>query len=250
MKRLAWFIFKSPQRKLVGYKTWWVDILGCFERLINQIKSPFAPLKEVTICTGLYNRSENYLSVLLPSLLKIKHPEKVVLSVFDCGSNDTNDLESEIKKIWKGKLVFNAEQIPFSRSVAFNRAIMQSYSKLIFVCDADVSVPANLVKKCNINTSKHLAWFPVCFWLNEGKNECQPENGKFFSEGTGLFACQKSQLGVTGMYDENITDWGKEDWDLFFRFYTNKIMPLRTREKTLLHFWHPSQKPVGFKSLF
>lgn len=235
---------------MLGYKTWFIDIRGCVEWLFNQIKIQFVPLKEVTICTGLFNRSLSFQKHLLASLQSINYPEKVTLSVFDCKSTDVEALESEIRKTWKGKLIFRAEKVNFSRSYAFNQAIYMAQTELLFICDADVSVPVDLVKKCNRNVSKHLAWFPVCFWLKEGKSTFASENGTFFTEGTGLFACSKKQISKTGAYDQNFTTWGKEDWDIFFRFYKNGIMPFRTRENELLHHWHESQKPTDFTPLF
>jgi hypothetical protein len=55
---------------------------------------------------------------------------------------------------------------------------------------------------------------------------------------------------ATGVLDEKYSSWGKEDWDLFFRFYKAGIMPLRTRVKGLYHHWHTPSRPADFKKMF
>ncbi len=234
-------MFKSPQRKWVGWGSLWVDFTGWVSRKTNKKNH-----EVVWICVGNFNRSHSLLNNLIASVSKINHPEKIGFSIFDCGSTDAADLKMEIEKIWKGGLVFNQEKVHFSRSSAFNAAIKQAPGELIFVCDADIQLPPNFLDEIYRNVSTNSVWFPICQWqLEDGKAQW-----RWFTEGTGIFAATKKQLQKTGVYNLEFTTWGKEDWDLFFRFYQAGIVPHRTKCIGLYHVWHPSSKPDGFVKLF
>jgi glycosyltransferase involved in cell wall biosynthesis len=248
-KRIPWLLFKSPQRE-TGFITIWIDFTGLVSLVIRSCYFIlFKPeLKSVSICTGLKNRSSNYIDIFLESLLKLDHPEHIELSVFDCGSDDIEDLKASIMKKWKGKLVFSAMNIEFSRSFAFNRAVEQSNGPLIFICDADISLPEKLVERCNRYVFAKNVWFPVCFYLHPGKNNSyNTEAGKWNPGGKGMFASKKSDFLKLGMFDESIKKWGGEDWDLWFRFYENGFFPYRNRQKWLFHHYHKSLKPDDFE---
>ncbi|MBU6325492.1 MAG: hypothetical protein KJS92_08385 [Bacteroidetes bacterium] len=248
LKRLAWFLFKSPQRKLVGWSSLFTDVRGICNLLWNCLGFRHKHTQEIWVCTGLLNRSQHYLDVLLPSLMEArKHGARIALSIADCGSTDNPDLEAAIKAKWDGTLVFSSVQEPFARSRCFNRAIRQARGELLFICDADMSVPASLDKLLQRYVGTYLAWAPVCRKML-GPN---PGDGwKYQSEGTGILACNRKHLERSGMLDERITTWGGEDWDLFFRLYRAGIMPLRTRCRNLVHHYHPSLKPADFKPVF
>jgi glycosyltransferase involved in cell wall biosynthesis len=244
LKRLAWFIFKAPQRRMVGWATLLTDIKGLFSVSVQAFRKKE---KEVIwVCTGNKNRSKALLENLVSSLAKCKNAERLALSVADCESTDIADLETEIRKIWKGKLVFSSWDYEFHRSSCFNRALKQAKGNVVFVCDADISVPVNIVDKIDRYVTADTAWFPVCQWQKNAGNR----KWKWFSAGTGIFASTWEQLLETGLYDETFLEWGKEDWDLFFRFYKAGIMPLRTRTKGLYHHWHPSSKPEDYTNMF
>jgi hypothetical protein len=242
IKRIGWFILKSPQRKKVGWQTLWTDLEG----LISVFLGLFTvPSKEVIwVCVGNKNRSEFLIKYLIKSLSECTNAQQLALSVADCGSTDIVNLELEIRKIWKGTLVFSSVNEEFQRSRAFNRAIAQG--DLVFVCDADLSVPKTLITSIRKHLTKHSAWFPICQWQEEPDRQ----NWKWFSAGTGIFAASQLQLSKVGKYSEVFVGWGKEDWDLFFRFYAAEIMPIRTRCRQLYHHWHPLSKPSDFENAF
>jgi predicted glycosyltransferase involved in capsule biosynthesis len=202
-------------------------------------------LRPITICTGLKDRSENYVQVMLESLKKAENSELISLSVFDCGSSDVPDLKQKIKDVWDGNLVFSSEKMDFTRSRSFNAAVSQAETDLVFICDADIEIPANIVKLVCRNTSKRVSWFPILWWLNEDN-----ATGSFFSGSTGMLSCYKSNFKAVGGYDESITSWGYEDWTLYFSFYRHRITAYRTKEKNMKHHWHKSLKPEGFKKMF
>jgi len=247
LKRLAWFIFKSPQRTQIGFSTLFTDLRGLLFQL-PRIMGLGVCRGKIAVCIGIYNRSEMLLGVLLPSLLKAdRDGHKFTLSVADCGSTDMAELEAEIRKLWKGQLVFSNVPEKFTRSRCFNRAVRQSDEERILICDADMELPQNLFDSVGRYTGTYSVWFPVCRFMLGPKPET---TWKWMSAGTGICAMYRRQFVRMGGLNEAITDWGGEDWDLFFRCYRYGIMPLRTREKSLVHHYHPSLKPGDFKPIF
>ena len=126
-------------------------------------------LQQVTICTGILNRSNNYLNYVIGSLQNARHKELIELSIFDCGSSDLPDFEQQVKQQWPGRVSFTTVQTNFSRSFTFNRAVEQASGKIIFLCDADMSIPEDIVEICNSLTGPKTAWFPIYFYLFKNK---------------------------------------------------------------------------------
>ncbi|MFY8021382.1 MAG: galactosyltransferase-related protein [Bacteroidia bacterium] len=238
-----WFLFKAPQRK-IGLYTIWLDIKGITHYLI-QTFNPTQELAPISICVGTKNRSKIFIRNFVRSLNNCKHPHLIELSVFDCDSNDVANFEELIRKEFQGKLIFKSENIPFSRAVAFNKAVLQSTNDLIFICDADFSIPKNIVSMVNKFTDSQQAWFPIVFYLYKNKPEFySPKNGEWMIwGGKGILACQKKDFLKIGMIDETFIGWGGEDEELWQRFYQNKFVIIRNRCKELLHHWHPSENP-------
>jgi hypothetical protein len=248
VKKIPWYIFKSPQRE-AGYKTIWVELRGLLFLFLRSIYFLLInpELKPVSICTGLKNRSSNYLDILIESIQKSDHPELIELSVFDCGSDDIEDLETEIRKKWNGKLLFSQQKIEFSRSHAFNRAVEQSSNAIIYISDADMSVPHDIVKICNKYVFLKNVWFPVCFHLKKDMQKgYDKENGEWYPVGKGMFASKKDDFIKIGRFDESFKQWGGEDWELWLRFYKCGFFPYRNRQNGLFHHYHPSLKPEKF----
>ena len=234
LKWLPWFLFKSPQRKAGILYSWFTELRGTLSRRGN------ASNRCISICTGIKNRTDNYLHFVLDSVLKMDHQELIELSIFDCGSEDVEKLKKEIGDKWKGKLVFHSEEHPFERSYSFNKAISQSTNELIFASDADMQLPANLVELCNKYVRKNTVWFPVCFHLYKDKPAViSNENGAWRYSGKGMFASTKSQFNKAGKYNEKYKSWGLEDEELWLGFYKKGIYPIRTKCRGLFHHYHP-----------
>lgn len=244
VKYPLWFVFKSPQRKL-GWYTLWLDI-GAYLKvyIINQLFKKKS-LEPISICVGIFNRSDVFLNHFIKSLVFCKHPHLIELSVFDFGSTDINDLKTEIEKTYKGKLVFKSQTGNFTRAVAFNNAVNQCSYKKVLICDADFSLPVDLVKLCNKYTPGKIVWFPIVFYLYKNKPEVfDMQNGEWMIwGGKGILACNKSHFEQVGKLDERFTEWGYEDEELWQRFYINRFFIIRTKCRTLLHHWHPSLNP-------
>ena len=243
IKFALWFIFKSPQRKF-GYLSLWQDFVGILAYLCLKY-FPFSNLQPISICVGIHNRSNLFLNHFLPSLNLVHHAELIELSVFDCQSDDVMNLEKEIKKVWKGKLVFNTENIPFTRSYTFNKAVKQSNKEILLICDADFSLPKDLVIKGNKYTLGKLVWFPIVFYLYKNKpNKYAKSHGEWMQwGGKGILACKRINFEKLGGLDESFKKWGQEDDDLWMKFYKAGHYVIRYRDIGLLHHWHPSLNP-------
>ncbi len=243
IKFALWFVFKSPQRKF-GYLSLWQDIVGILSYLCFRF-FPLIKAKPISVCVGIYNRSELFLTYFLPSLNSVYQTDLIELSVFDCQSDDIQNFENEVKKIWKGNLVFKSENIPFTRSHTFNKAIRQSKNKILFICDADFSLPTDLVIKCNKYTLGKLVWFPIVFYLYKNKpNVFAMNHGEWMQwGGKGILSCKRKYFEEIGGLDESFKKWGQEDDDLWMKFYKAGNYVIRTRESGLLHHWHPSLNP-------
>src|SRR5574343_289318 len=240
-KQFLWFVFKSPQRRWheLGYSTLITDFKGW----LSTRRTP-QTLAPITVCIGIKNRSQNLLNYVIPSLNQCHHPQLIHLSVYDCGSNDIDNLEAAIQKAWKGHLIYQRKESDFARSKAFNAAVNQAPEGLVLICDADMSVPKNIVNLVNQFVSKHSAWFPHVWYTN------QDGSGRYYTESTGMMASTKSTFFKVGGYDETITTWGYEDWHLFFAYYKHHHACIRSNEPNFIHHYHESLKPEGFKPLF
>jgi hypothetical protein len=186
-----------------------------------------------------------FLKYFLPSLNKINHKDLIELSVFDCNSNDTPNLENEIRKVWLGQLIFKSEDVPFTRSFTFNKAVEQSQKEILFICDADFSLPQDLVVICNKCTLGKLVWFPIVFYLYKNKpNVFDKSHGEWMQwGGKGILACKRKYFLKIGGLDESFKKWGQEDEDLWMKFYKAGNYMIRYKERGLLHHWHPSLNP-------
>jgi glycosyltransferase involved in cell wall biosynthesis len=238
-KKFLWFVFKSPQRKWIGFGSLWTDMMGylavVFKRRIYT---------RVSVCIGVKNRSYNLVEHVVRSLNRCEFSHMVELSVYDCGSDDLPDLRGVLSRAWKGRLVYQRVEQEFARSVAFNAAVEQAGSEYILVCDADMSLPVDVISKVIKYSTPRSAWFPVVTYVNED-HSIRP-----YTESTGMFASRKKDFIKAGRYDESIRTWGKEDWLLYFGFYKKGIAAIRTRERDFVHHYHPSLKPHDFVPLF
>jgi glycosyltransferase involved in cell wall biosynthesis len=242
IKYILWYVLKSPQRKLGFWNSISLEISALFVWITHILfLSNKTKLRPISICTGIKDRTSQYLDYMLPSILKMAHQDLVEISIYDVGSEDVTFLEQRIKELWKGKLVFNSDPQPFTRSVSFNSAIEQSSNELFFACDADMSLPEDLVYLCNRFVTSKTAWFPIVFDLFENKPSVfSRKNGKWRQVGKGMFASTKQHFLEAGKYNTIYTQWGWEDIDLWISYFKAGIVPLRTKCKGLMHHWHPS----------
>jgi glycosyltransferase involved in cell wall biosynthesis len=238
-----WFVFKAPQRA-EGKHTLANDLKGLMIFIYRNLFSK-KPLKSITICTGIFNRSENYLNRLLVSINAAEHKNLIELSVADCNSTDIPDLESEIRKHWKGKLIFSKDNGPFARSRTFNKAVDQASSPIVFICDADLSLPPDIVQLCNNYVDVKTVWYPIYFFLyNKRPVKVHKDNGLWEQYGSkGMFAALKTDYKHIGGLNEKFTRWGHEDTELWERFHREGYIIIRNKQANFLHHWHNTFNP-------
>lgn len=243
-KKLLWFIFKAPQRKLTK-GSFYRDIKGLCIYHLSSILFLKQKLEPITICTGIYNRSDNYLTIFLPSVATCSNKDLITLSVFDCGSNDVEHLEQKIRNIWDGDLHYNMEHMPFTRAKSFNKAVKYAKTNYVFLCDADMTIPKDIVLLVNRYVASKRVWFPKCFFLFKNMHSKQLyKNGEWKNhDATGMLGCLKFEFLAIGGLDETYVTWGGEDTDLWRRFHKAQFVVIRNNQKGLLHHWHPSHNP-------
>lgn len=243
LKFALWFIFKSPQRKL-GYHTLWSDVKGLF--FYCRYYFVLAPKdQKMSICIGNYNRSAMIRNYLLPALNKLERQQDIELVITDFNSLDGADLKLFLEANWKGTLRFIAVDAPFTRARAINEAVESASHELIFVCDADFSLPSNLLHLCYRFTLANSIWFPIVFYLYKNKQPIYGEgNGEWMQwGGKGLLAIKRKQFLALGGLDQNFTHWGGEDEAFWLQCHQHRKVVIRSRCKGLLHHWHPSFNP-------
>lgn len=234
LKKQVWWLFKSPQRKLGFWYSIKIDIWGNLVIFKNLLFKP--KIQGISISVGIKNRTENLTRALLTSLQNVDNQEKIELSIADCNSTDVPDLKEHIRTYWKGELIFFTEDIPFSRSAIFDRAIQKSTCPIIFICDADIYLPKNFVELANRYITEKTTWFPI---VQDVDNlDHKDKYPKYRTQGYGIVGItRKNYLNIGGL-DKRFKTWGLEDIDFFFKCYLQNIKPFREKKSKLLHLKH------------
>jgi hypothetical protein len=196
----------------------------------------------VSICVGIKDRSDMLLNYLIPSINNCNNREYIQLSIYDCGSTDIVDLWAEVIKTYKGNLVFSSQNEKFTRTHSFNGAVAQSTKPILFICDADMTIPVDFVDQITKAVDINTVWFPICFSLFENKEQkIHKDNGWWRTAGYGIMGISKYIWSSIGGYDECFTTWGGEDDDMLNRIMNigYKIRIVRNKSIGLFHNWHP-----------
>jgi glycosyltransferase involved in cell wall biosynthesis len=242
VKYILWFVFKAPQRKYHSLSLM-LDIKG-WAWYYYRKRVPVKQLEKISICTGLHNRTNQYLQHVLASIRKADNKQLIELCIFDCGTPDIDELKKELDAIGISYQL-RSQTLTFTRASTFNKAVELASSNIVFLCDADISLPHNIVHLCNQFTGKKRAWFPVVFFLFEQKPAiANNDNGTWeFYSGHGMVACLKSDFEQIGKLNEAYTTWGGEDNDLWKRMYEHQFTIIRNKQPNLFHHWHASLNP-------
>jgi hypothetical protein len=194
----------------------------------------------IGICIGIKNRTEMLRKWVLPSLDKMAKKDQILLSFYDCGSED--GLKEAIEDSWKGPLIFTSHQERFTRSHSLNNAVIQCACEKVFLCDADMVLPVNFVDQFELNVGPGKVWFPICFTLRKVKPpEIDPTFGWWRESGLGMVGIRRDDFMALGGLSLSFTDWGGEDGDLFNRCKTAGYQVTRENCHGLFHVWHPRQ---------
>jgi hypothetical protein len=200
----------------------------------------------ISICVGIRNRSHNLIDFVITSMNECDWRDQLELSVFDCHSDDIEDLNKLIIHSWKGKLIYTKSDIKFTRSISFNNAIKQSTNDKIFRCDADMSLPKDFVGQYESNVSEDKVWFPVCFSLKENaRRKISSDFGNWRWTGQGMVGIYKNNFIELGCLDEKYAKWGKEDNEFFDRC-KKKYTIINKPCDGLFHNWHSDELKTKF----
>jgi len=201
----------------------------------------------ICVCIGIRNRSNMLLKFAIPSLNNCERKEEIALSIFDCHSNDIPNLEEQIKKLWKGKLYYTNARNKFTRSGSTNEAVRQCEETMIFISDADVSVPTDLVALMEENVDPGKTWFPMTFMLKQGQPPVLGSIGGFSKWGCGMVGIHKKKFFRNGPLDVQFSRVKKRHEDTrFYRAVSGIIMRIPCR--TLFHNWHNDN--LSFKTQY
>jgi len=197
-------------------------------------------MEKVTICVGIKNRTYFLVKCLIDSAKNCVHCENLEFSIFDCGSDDVEDLSKVIKENWSGNFHLKRENVNFSRSYSFNRAVENSKTEYVFLCDADMILPKDFLEHFFKNVSNEKSWFPICFSLlkNQPLGIDETKNGWWRDAGYGMVGITKKNFLNLGGLSEKYKIWGGEDNDFYNRLKTKKI---RSKCAGLFHSWHCSE---------
>jgi glycosyltransferase involved in cell wall biosynthesis len=238
-----WYIFKSPQRQ-TGFKSVYLDFLGLLRFVLVQA-IPFNKASKLSICVGNLNRNEMILNYFLPSMNKLRYKENIELVLVDFGSENFDVLKEKLSKIWEGNLKIISLNEPFTRSRAINVAAAAAKEELLFIVDADFSMPRKLIEYCYRYTLGGSIWFPIVFYLYKNKPEVYGKgNGEWMQwGGKGIMAIHKAKFLKMNGLSEKFKSWGGEDEEFWMRCHQHGEVVIRSRCKELLHHWHPSFNP-------
>ncbi len=238
-----WYFLKSPQRK-AGVGTVLRDLLGLMQWAWVQT-IPVKKTSTLSVCVGNYNRNQMILNYLLPSLNQVDQAENIELVLVDFGSDDFLALQNTLKEKWRGRLKIVQLQESFTRARAINTAVLQASEEIVFICDADFSLPKKLIEFCHRYTLGGSVWFPIVFYLYKGKPAVYGKgNGEWLQwGGKGILAIKREIFLKMNGLDERFKSWGGEDEEFWLRCHQQGLVVIRNRCKKMLHHWHPSFNP-------
>ena len=196
----------------------------------------------IAICVSVKNRSLNLKNYLIDSMNQCNDKQDIILSVFDFGSTDVPNLKQYIQEYWKGELILNSKNEPFSRTIGINNAVEQVDCDKVFICDSDMTLPSNFVRQATNKIDERKIWFPICFSMYKGYRErvISPKiTGWWRKEGYGMMGILKSNFISVGKYDTNFSEWGAEDNNFLLRIKNGDFKIVRKRCKGLFHNYHP-----------
>lgn len=180
------------------------------------------------------------LSNLIQSLNQCQHKELIQLCIFDCG---TPNIQNDISQAWSGPLYLTSCEMNFTRTYSLNQAVELCPADYVFLCDADMIVPEDLVLQFFRHVGEKKAWFPICFSLRKGKDPIiSPDYGWWRDTGFGMAGFRKVDYQELGGHDTNFKTYGDEDIDLFKRSKRDGLKTVRENCLGLFHKWHQKTK--------
>jgi len=146
-----------------------------------------------------------------------------------------------------------SQDMPYSRSWAFNVGVKQARGSMLVLHDNDILVPADYASQ---NLSRVALGYEVInlkrfiFFMDEARTntlfegaadltKTTPASIMQNAEGGGSIAITREAYDRIGGMDESFIGWGGEDNEFWERAQTCKVWPYGCLP--LVHVWHPSQ---------
>jgi len=222
----VWCWLKSPWRKRFG-------IMKLFPEVYYSLFGKKIISDNISICVPYADRKEMLENCFLPAFLNIAKHANLEL-VIALPEQEKESIETVLKESGINNYCIVPIEMKFTRSYYVNMAIDAATNQAIFICDVDISLPTNLIELYRKQVGLKTAWFPICALTKQDGSF-----DRFYEEGTGLVGFIKKENEHGQWFDETIKTWGNEDWLFLYKLYENKIYPIRTFEKTMVHNYHP-----------
>jgi glycosyltransferase involved in cell wall biosynthesis len=218
-------------------------ILLWFQWLMTGLFNTFSLVSMISFCCTNYNRS-----AMLPEMLKTLAAQQS--RDFEFVLTDFHSTDGDLARTLRASgLKHKLLQVdgPFSRSKGLNAAEEHAGGEIVFFTDTDMLYPKGFMHLLKSRVRPGIAYFPMCYKLNQG---CQPvvrgnsknriaANGNWHTGGYGMCGFNRDDFRRIGRWDESFVTWGGEDKDIHRRARAAGIRTLRSRCLGLLHRWHP-----------
>lgn len=184
----------------------------------------------ISICVPLMNRGDNFARLYET----VKHIQNKELVVTDYGSSDIDLTAYDCKVV--------RLELPFRRAAALNAAFNASVGDIVFFCDADMLLPANLHDVLQSKVAPGVCYFPVCFSLYQGKPAIiSADNGWWRATGFGMCGFLRDDFIKCGKWPEQFQKHGGED-DYLFSSAKKNLKVNRDKLHGLFHQWHNNDR--------
>ncbi|PQO37416.1 glycosyltransferase family 2 protein [Bremerella cremea] len=198
----------------------------------------------ISVCVALKNRSrlrvDDQTIELFPN--SVRSLAQAAEDLVDLGSIElvVADFESDDWPLQEwlckaaGNLRVNVVTMadPFSRGKGINAAVENATSDRIVLCDADMIVSSEAVRRAVDLVNSGKAWCPIYESLDRhGRHDCWQDLSH------GMVALHRDWFAAAGRVPE-FQSWGGED-DLFHNSLAEHVGIVRERSPFLRHQWHP-----------
>lgn len=204
--------------------------------------------------SGLSNRLVEFMRTYEANVLEIT--EDATLTIVLSNSSDSDAVHRFIQhyqtKYPDAKIVILDIYGDFARGVAVHKGV-QLFSKydLLFICDVDIDVKWNFMRRCRLNTVRgKQVYFPIFFKLYKmdfvhkyGRinitSTIMRQNGHWAHYSYGMVCIYGEDYLDTGGFDLSLQGWGEEDVSFLHQVIKAGKEIMRAPDPGLIHRWHP-----------
>ena len=216
--------------------------------------SPDTTVHFIVPLSGLSYRLVQFMKTYETNVLEPK--EDVTLTIVLSNGSDTEAVHNFLKQYQDNypEAKINIFDIygEFARGVAIHKGI-QLFSKydLLFLCDVDIDVRWDFLRRCRLNTVRgRQVYFPIFFKLYKmdfvkqyGRANASStiirQNGHWAHYSYGMVCLYAEDYQDTGGFDLTLQGWGEEDVSFLHRVIKSGKEVMRSPDPGLIHRWHP-----------